>query len=171
MNSTPELLEKLRKIEIFQDFVEDTEYNNKILEKLCAIMVELEFKKGDIILKEDDHGETLHILAEGNVNILRTTMQGESFLVAKLRAEYNVFFGEMCLISKSERSATVAAASDCKTLMITSKDYLDLCDEEPDFGYKSIKRLTVRLINMLQKTNNDVKVLYQALLDEVENIN
>ena len=171
MNSTPELLEKLRKIEIFQDFAEDTEANNKILEKLCDIMVYLEFKKGDVILKEGDHGETLHILAEGNVNILRTTMQGENFLVAKLLAEYNVFFGEMCLISKSERSATVAAATDCKTLMITSKDYLDLCESEPVFGFKSLKRMTVRIINMLQKTNNDVKVLYQALLDEVENIN
>ena len=171
MNSTPELLEKLKKIDMFEDFADNSESSNKILEELCNIMVYQEFKKGDVILQEGEHGETLHILAQGNVNVMRTTMQGESFLVAKLLAEYNVFFGEMCLISKAERSASVIAATDCKTLMITGKDYLDLCEKEPVFGHKSLKRLSIRLINMLQKTNNDVKVLYQALLDEVENIN
>lgn len=171
MNSTPELLEKLKKIEIFQDFAEDTPHNREILDKICDIMVYQEFKEGDVIIKEGDMGDTLHILAQGNVNVMRATLQGESFLVAKLLAEYNVFFGEMCLISKAERSASVVAATDCKTLMITGKDFLNLCDEEPVFGYKSINRMSIRLINMLQKTNNDVKVLYQALLDEVEDAN
>ncbi len=170
MDSTPELLERLRKIEIFSDFIADTEINSKILNEICSIMSLETFDTGDVIINEGDFGDSLHILAEGNVQVMRNTLQNERFAVVNLNAEQNVFFGEMALINHSERSASVVALTPCKTFMICGSSYLDLCEREPYFGYKSLYRIGHRLVASLQRANNDVMTLYQALVDEVDDL-
>ncbi len=170
MDSTPELLDRLRKIEIFSDFTEETEKNKQILSEICSIISLETFSAGDVIINEGDYGDSLHILAEGKVQVMRNTLHNERFAVVNLSAEHNVFFGEMALINHSQRSASVVALTSCKTFMICGSSYLDLCDREPYFGYKSLYRIGSRLVASLQRANSDVITLYQALVDEVDNL-
>ncbi len=168
MDSSSELLERLRKIEIFSDFTQKNKKNEQILKDVCSIMTLEEFNAGEVIINEGDFGDSLHILAEGRVQVMRNTLQNERFAVVNLSAEHNVFFGEMALINHSERSASVVALTKCKTFMICGSSYLELCEREPYFGYKSLYRIGNRLVESLQRANNDVITLYQALVEEVE---
>ncbi len=168
MISNPDLYERLRKIEIFADFTEKTPENEQILNDVCSIMTLQEFEAGEVIINEGDFGDSLHILAEGSVQVMRSTLQNERFAVVNLNAEHNVFFGEMALINHSERSASVVALTRCKTFVICGSSYLELCEREPYFGYKSLYRIGKRLVESLQRANNDVITLYQALVEEVE---
>lgn len=170
MKSNPDILAQLGKLEIFFDFAEDTKENRRILTEVCAILVCKSFSAGDMIIREGDLGGALHILAEGQVQIMRTTLHDERFSVLNLRAEQNVFFGEMGLIDQDKRSASVFALTDCKTFMVTGDDYIKLCEKEPLLGYKSLYRIAKRLVGLLRKANGDVITLYQALLDEVSSI-
>lgn len=170
MQSSPDIIERLGNLEIFSDFAADTVENKRILEEVCSILESKNFSAGDVIIGEGQLGDSLYILAEGSVQILRKTLHNEQFAVINLSAAQNIFFGEMGLINQDKRSASVIAFTNCKTLMITRHDFIKLCEKEPLLGYKSLFRIAKRLVDFLRKANGDVITLYQALLDEVGEI-
>ena len=161
-------IEKLAKIEIFSDLSPSSSEDKRILEDLASLLSEKKFKKGEMIIREGDMGDTLYILASGSVQILRNTLGDEKYAVVNLKAEQNVFFGEVALIDSDRRSASVMALEDCKTWVLTGKDYEKICEQEPRFGYLVTFRIAKRIASTLRNTNNDIITLYEALLDEVE---
>lgn len=161
-------IEKLAKIEIFSDLLPSSSEDKQILEDLAALLSEKKFKKGEMIIREGDMGDTLYILASGSVQVLRNTLGDEKYAVVNLKAEQNVFFGEVALIDSDRRSASVMALEDCKTWVLTGKDYEKICEQEPRFGYLVTFRIAKRIASTLRNTNNDIITLYEALLDEVE---
>ena len=161
-------VEKLSKIEIFSDLSPTASEDKRILEELASLLSEKKFKKGEMIIREGDMGDTLYILASGSVQVLRNTLGDEKYAVVNLKAEQNVFFGEVALIDSDRRSASVMALEDCKTWILTGNDYEKICEKEPRFGYLVTFRIAKRIASTLRNTNNDIITLYEALLDEVE---
>ena len=161
-------VEKLSKIEIFSDLSPTASEDKRILEELASLLSEKKFKKGEMIIREGDMGDTLYILASGSVQVLRNTLGDEKYAVVNLKAEQNVFFGEVALIDSDRRSASVMALEDCKTWVLTGNDYEKICEREPRFGYLVTFRIAKRIASTLRNTNNDIITLYEALLDEVE---
>lgn len=131
MEYTQELLEKLGKLEIFSDFAEKTDENERILKKVCTILSPKEFKSGEKIINEGDIGNTLYILYKGTVQVMRNTPSNEQFAVVNLTTEQNVFFGEIALIDNDRRSASVVALTDCSTLILDGELFSNLCESEP----------------------------------------
>lgn len=122
MDDFETILPKLVKIQLFSDFHIDNEEDKRILKTVYENITLQAFKKGDVIIKEGDHGDSFYILYDGKVQVLRNTMAGDTIALAILSAEQNIFFGETALISKDERSATVKALTDCKTLVLSGKN-------------------------------------------------
>lgn len=168
MECTPELLQRLSKLELFSDFDLSQEKDKLILEKICALLDKKDFKAGDLIIHEGDVGDMLYILYKGTVQVMRNTLSQDRFAVVNLASEQNVFFGEIALIDNDKRSASVAALTDCCTLTLKGKDFLALCEEEPVLGFRSLFRIAKRIAGSLRRANEDTITLYQALLDEVE---
>lgn len=163
-----DILLRLTKIELFSDFYPvDNEDNSRILKGLANVLSVENYKAGEEIIKEGNEGDTLYILYEGHVQVLRNTLSNEPFAVVNLSAEQNVFFGEIALIDKDTRSASVKAVSDCKVLGLTGKDFLSLCEKEQKFGFKVMFRIAVRLAQSLRRSTSDALTLYQALVEEV----
>lgn len=169
MNSTPDIITHIGKLEIFSDFSEPTDENKQLLEKVCAALTEQTFSAGDIIIHEGDVGSSLYILLEGDVQVIRSTPQGESFAVVNLSANQNVFFGEIAIVDHEQRSASVKALTQCRTLVLTAGDFISLCESNPQLGYKTLYRIARRLAGSLRESTRDLLTLYQALLDEVGN--
>lgn len=167
MEHSDEIIEKLTKIEIFSDFSEKTDENIRILKEICHLLEVQDFNKGAAIITEGDMGDALFILYEGTVQVRRNTPSQEQFAVANLNASYNVFFGEVALIDKDTRSASVIAMEDCRTLRLDGDKFKNLCDKEPNLGYHAIYRIAKRLASSLRRSNKDMLILYEALLDEV----
>lgn len=167
MEYSPEILKRLAKLEIFSDFTEETEENLRILKKISQLLEVKNIAPGDIIIKEGDFGDTLYILYEGTVQVRRNTLTNEQFAVVNLKAEQNVFFGEVALIDNDKRSASVIAIDECKVLCLDGSKFQKLCDEEPLLGYRAITRIAKRIASSLRRSNKDMMTLYSALLDEV----
>lgn len=169
MDSNPEILEKLAKLDIFLDFAEKTPENFAILERIAYILEVKQFESGDIIIQEGSFGNSLYILQEGQVQVIRSTPESEQFAVENLSAQQNVFFGEVALIDHDKRSASVKALTDCKTLVLSAEKFMNLCEENPLLGFRTTYRIAKRIGSSLRKSNRDLLTLYQALLDEVVN--
>ena len=90
------------------------------LSTLADLFVVRELKGGEIIFNEGDLGDSLYVIAEGSVEILRKNPAGQLQAIAALTAPQ--FFGEMSLIDKEYRSATVRAKTDAKLLQLSNEN-------------------------------------------------
>ncbi len=167
MEATSELIEKLSQLEIFSNLSEDESERNRLLTSVCEILEPVNYSAGDIIIKEGDLGDSLFILYKGSAQVRRKTPNEDQFAVANLTADQNVFFGEVALVDKDTRSASVYALDDCETLKLEGKAFKDLCDAEPILGYHVIFKISQRIAEALRRSNKDLMLLYEALIEEV----
>lgn len=127
--------------------------------------------KGEVIIREGEHGDVMYILTGGSVQVSRTVTlslsrtgvgEGEKSF-AQLDATDHPAFGEMALLEDSLRGATVTALTDCEFLQIAHDDFERLCHEDPVLGYKIIRNIASQLSARLRRTNQDVLKLSTAL--------
>ncbi|MBP5176155.1 MAG: cyclic nucleotide-binding domain-containing protein [Treponema sp.] len=168
MDSFEQVLPKLVKIQLFSGFDISNPDDKRILKAVYDNLSVQKFKAGKTIIKEGEVGDSFYILYEGQVLITRGTPAGDVIALATLSSELNIFFGETSIISNDERTATVTAKTDCTTLTISGKKFLEICDSEPILGYRVLAVLARRLANTIRETNKDKAILYEALCNEIE---
>lgn len=167
MEYKPELIEKLSQLEIFSDLSTKNEEHVRLLKAVCEILQSAKFKAGEVIINEGEIGNSLYILYDGTVQVQRRTPNNDKFAVANLTTEQNVFFGEVALVDKDTRSATVCALTDCYTLKLDGAKFKELCDKEKTLGYHVMYRIAQRIAGSLRRSTKDLMLLYEALIDEV----
>ena len=155
----------LEKVPIFSNLAD------KELESLAKILKEVSFPSGSEILKEGGTGEEMFVLKEGTVDISKTLtlkvgrkefgQKEKSFI--RLNAENGAFFGEMGMLEKNFRSATVTAVTNCKLYTIEKVDFMKFCEKEPSIGYRIVLNIACIISSRLRKTNEDVLKLTTAL--------
>lgn len=79
-----------------------------------------EYSESQVVFQEGDVGDSLFVIAEGSVEILRKNAVGQLVAIAVLDAPQ--FFGEMSLIDKEYRSATVRAKNKARLLQLTNEN-------------------------------------------------
>jgi CRP/FNR family transcriptional regulator, cyclic AMP receptor protein len=98
----------------------------------------LSFKAGDVILREGEAAEELYIVKSGKVEI----RLGNRLL--DTLPEHSIF-GEMALIDRSPRSATVIAVTDTTIVPVGEKQFLFLVSRTPHFALNVLRVLAQRL--------------------------
>ena len=82
------------------------------------------FKKNEVILREEDTNEYMYIILDGEAKVLNTTRKDKEMLVTMHRS--GDFFGELSLIDGKTSPASVIAAKDSVTAIISKKDFSSL---------------------------------------------
>ena len=142
-------LSLIKKSAIFAD-LEDNE-----LERVAEICNEQQFKFGKTIFKEDEPGNRLFIIAEGEVRISRNVPGSGEEALAVLKS--GACFGEMAVIDRSARSTDAIANTDCTLLTITRSDFEMLLDFDRDLGYKVLWSTVRLLCSRLRVTNDNLR--------------
>ena len=101
--------------------------------------------------------------------MLKTTPYGEPYVTASLRDSYHCSFGEMALIDRGKRSATVRARTDCRTLSLGYEAFQGFCRENPTIGLELLFSISATLVRDLRMENENLHIVYQALIEEIEN--
>ena len=136
---------------------------------LAEVMRERDFPAGTEILREGETGDDMYLLLEGSVDVLKTTPFGEPYVTASLLDSYHCSFGEMALIDKGTRSATIRARTDCRTLCLDYASFQRFCREYPHIGLELLMSISVTLVRDLRRENDNLHIVYQALIEEIEN--
>ncbi|MGL1893788.1 MAG: cyclic nucleotide-binding domain-containing protein [Spirochaetaceae bacterium] len=158
-------LDKLAQIPLFSSFAKDRESLIK-LNDICSMK---RFEEESIVIAEGSSGDDMFIVFEGIVEIRKKTRSGDEYTVVQLKAEYNVFFGELAIVSDGERSATVITKSNCSFLVITKKDFEDFCEQHPTIGLHITREILKTVSARLRKTNDDMLTIFDALVNEIKN--
>jgi len=112
------------------------------IKQVAAIAQEETFGDGDILVRQGDTGDVMFIIASGEVRVLASNGQKE---VELARRKVGEFIGEMALLSKAPRNATIEAVGDVHTLAINQKNFESLLRDRPDASLAVIQVLCERL--------------------------
>ncbi len=164
MKNQNELIDRLKDFTLFENISDD----DKKMEKVVAILEPRHIKAGEFIFKQGDHGEELFILTSGSVRVCKTTKQNEEYTIVDLKAEFNVFFGEIALMDSDERSASIRVLDDCEVLVMAKNKFTELGDEYPEIGLPITRVIVKRICSNLRNVNNDVILLFDALVNEIQ---
>jgi CRP-like cAMP-binding protein len=136
------------------------------LDHLAEVCLLHRVPRGQVIIREGDQGDTLYVIVEGRVCTQKKTPSGDPWTVRFL--DRGSFFGELSLLDRVLRSATVAAEADCTLLTIDRESFQRFGDSYPRAGLLVTRRLAERLASRLRQANEDVVTLFTALVNEVE---
>lgn len=157
-----QLLNELRNFSLLKNISEEA------LLALSKMARPKQYGAGDNIISEGESGQTMYLLMEGTVDILKTTAYGDEFLCASLDGLSHAVFGEMALIDSDKRSATVRAKTKCKTVSIDKEAFREFCNAYPKAGVELLFMISENLVRNLRRENENLRLVYQALIDEIE---
>jgi CRP-like cAMP-binding protein len=108
------------------------------LKTILERMGQYDYEKGATILKNARQGEVLYLLLEGSARVVRG---GRT--VAKLGP--GDFFGEIAVLDRRPRTATVTATSPVKCLTLHRDVLREVLEEEPAVAWSLLEELASRL--------------------------
>jgi CRP-like cAMP-binding protein len=136
------------------------------LDELSVGASQRSVRGGETIIREGEDGDCLFVIAEGRVRTEKRTPSGDDWTVRFYEA--GGAFGELSLLDRVRRSATVVAETDARLVVIERERFVDFGDRHPAAGLAVTRRLAERLASRLRRANEDVVTLFSALVNEVE---
>jgi serine phosphatase RsbU (regulator of sigma subunit) len=126
--------------------------------------------EGEILFKEGDLGNTLSILIDGSVDIVKAIGTSEEHLLAIIQNKGDLL-GEMSLFNPDGvRSASARSRSQGKMLELSRRDFDDLLSRYPSIAVELLRELSARLRNSenttireLQERNARLSQAYEEL--------
>lgn len=113
----------LQKVPIFMS-MNESEIN--IISENCK---RVHFNSNDVIIKQDDPGDSLFIIADGVVSVQLNQPSGKGLIVSKLGV--GDFFGEMSLMTGEPRTANVIAESPTVALSVEKSVIKEVFSKNP----------------------------------------
>lgn len=127
MSNPTETIETFQAMSLFAEFTE-TE-----LRAFLDLTEPISAKKGECIVKQDDHGDCMFVLTSGRARVVHRR-DGKEFLLAELKT--GDFFGEIALVDEGPRSADVEALEDCTLMRIPHAMLRALAGVYPSAAFK-----------------------------------
>ena len=141
--------------------------------KVLQICHTVHFTANDIIMKEGDMGDSMYIIRQGTVEVIKRLIlagldDGEGVDKNKVftridSAGRHPVFGEVALLQESRRTATVRAVTDCILGEIKKMDFLRLAESDFEFGYRMLLNMAGIVSARLRKADEDTVKLTTVL--------
>ncbi len=108
------------------------------LDVLANVARDYHYGPGDVVVAEGDESGRFHLIVSGRAN---------ASVGGTVVAEFGPgnYFGELAMIDRQPRSATVSAIDDLETLSLASISIRPVLREHPDIAFKMLEKLAARL--------------------------
>jgi CRP/FNR family cyclic AMP-dependent transcriptional regulator len=122
------------------------------LQRVLEVARERAYPKNSVILFEDDPGDALYVVRQGQVKVVLIGEDGREVILSVLGE--GDFFGEMALIDDEPRSAHVIAMNDSTLLVLRREDFQGLLMQTPAIALAMLRELTRRLRRVDEKVGS-----------------
>jgi CRP/FNR family cyclic AMP-dependent transcriptional regulator len=112
--------------------------SRKELGEIAKIADEIDLREGKELTKEGGRGREFFVLLEGSADVKRKRRK-----VGTLGA--GDFLGEIALVTKAPRTATVTTTSPVRALVVTEQNFRGLLEKSPSVQIKVLEALAERL--------------------------
>ena len=114
-----------------------------VLDELLSRMTKRSYQKNNMILMEDEFGDTFFIIAGGSIKITRVSEDGREVILAMLGE--GEFFGEMSLLDGETRSANAIAIEESKVLILKRHEFLLFLERFPKIAISLLTEMAGRI--------------------------
>jgi CRP-like cAMP-binding protein len=125
-------VELLKKVPLFAKLGKDA------LQDVAQIADEIDLPAGKEMATEGDRGREFFVLLSGEADVTRGGRQINTM-------KEGDFFGEIALVTKMPRTATVTATTDVDVLVITERAFDGLLKKQPEIGRAVAEALAERV--------------------------
>ncbi len=108
------------------------------LAQVAGIADEIDLPEGQELTREGERGREFFVLLEGTADVSRRGRKINALGPGD-------FLGEIALLSRSPRTATVTATSPLDVLVVTDRDFRTLLQRSPEIRIKVLEALAERL--------------------------
>jgi CRP-like cAMP-binding protein len=123
-----------------------------------------EFKNGEVIFRQGDPGDCMYDIFSGRVGVYAAYGTPNEKLLTELKA--NEFFGEMGLLEKAPRSATIVALEDTLAYQISEADFDEYFMKQPAKALQIMRQLSQRLRQRTEDYVEACRAVHDALEEE-----
>jgi CRP-like cAMP-binding protein len=117
------------------------EFSKKELSALAQNSEDLDVQPGKVLCKEGETAHEFFVIVDGEVEISK-----DGRAIARRGA--GDFFGEIALIERVPRTATVTAATPLRFFVLTGPAFAGVMDEHPDVERKVLRALAMRVAEL-----------------------
>lgn len=134
------------------------------VEQVVALGREVAYDAGDVVLREGDPSDEIYVVCRGmvEVEVARGRIPdapGPPQFTSLARLGEGQLFGEMALVDRGVRSATVRCTQDDTILYaIPRQSFWTLCDRDHDIGYVVARNIASDLSFKLRHRNLRIRL-------------
>jgi ATP/ADP translocase len=143
--SIPEKILRLKNITIFEGL------SASELAAIASVTEEVEYPAGDIVIKEGEAGETMFLIMNGTVSVIKGEAKEGGQEIELARIGTGDYFGEMALFEDAVRSATIRTAEESRFLVLHKQEFTEIVREYPQIALHICKALSSRMRKLHEK--------------------
>ena len=124
-------------------------------QELLAIEKFMFFNKvepGEYVFKEGEKGDYVCFVASGALDVIKLNQNAQPVVITTLARGGSI--GEMALIDKLTRSASIRACTPSSLIVLTRKGFEMILKLHPEIGIKILKGIASLLAIKLRKTSD-----------------
>ncbi|HLI53716.1 MAG TPA: cyclic nucleotide-binding domain-containing protein [Acidimicrobiales bacterium] len=125
-------LELLSKVRMFSSL------NRKELRLIARTSDVIQVPKGTEIVTEGKLGHEFYLILSGSASVRRGGRKVASLSTGD-------YFGEMALLDKGPRTASIVAEEDCELLLLGQREFMSVLDQVPPVAHKLLVNMASRL--------------------------
>jgi HEAT repeat protein len=112
------------------------------LEQIADVAQEQLFAAGAVICREGEPGDSLFIIVNGTVNVIKKIGDDQTILAVRKNGE---FVGEMAVLESSMRSATLQADGDVRMLVLDGDSFKAILRDRPEVAISVLQHMSRRV--------------------------
>ena len=132
------MLHRNAKVDLIKRVPLFSECSKRELKEIAGIADEIDLREGKELTKEGRPGREFFVLIEGEADVKKGSRRIN-------RLAGGDFFGEIALVTRRPRTATVVATTPVRALVITDRSFRSLLEHQPEIQGKIMSALAARL--------------------------
>jgi CRP-like cAMP-binding protein len=125
-------VERLSQVQLFSSCTK------RDLSRIAALVEEIDAPAGLVLMRQGDPGREAFVIADGRAKV---TIRGRR----SIKLGPGDCFGEMALLHRAPRSATVTAETDMRLFVLGSREFSHLIDTVPSVARQVLAALAERV--------------------------
>lgn len=139
-------LEELKQFPLFSQLTVDE------LRYLVQKLEEREYKKNEVIYKEEDLPGILYLVQKGSVEITKKTPSGHRQVIATIPS--GQFFGELSFFVSRRHASRAKATADGRLLFLHRFVYDEMETEQPPLVHRLLREIILKMSSNLDSMND-----------------
>jgi CRP-like cAMP-binding protein len=128
------------------------ELSKEEVSALAEMMTPKSLVDGDFLIKEGTSDDSLHVLLEGKLEVVKKTGADEETSLAVLRE--GDLAGELSFVDGTEHTVGLRALCDTVVLSLARADFEKIIDENPQLVYKVMRAVARSAHGIVRRMNS-----------------